>query len=167
MYIADGSKSIQYGKEHEEDGIAYFEKENGLKVYKCGIYLHESGILGASPDGLISRNDIIEIKCPYSLRQCTDIKNGIKESKLPSLEVIEDEIKLKTGSDWYHQIQGQLYITKAQICHLVIYSPNSSRILTINRAPEWDKNISLLINFYKSYYIDFVSKAINNVDIDF
>lgn len=95
MYISDGAKSIQYGKEHEEDGIAFFEKFMGLKVYKCGIYMHKSGLLGATPDGLVSKNIIIEVKCPYSLRQYNDLKDGIKESKINSLDIFEDEIILK------------------------------------------------------------------------
>ena len=37
-----------------------------------GIWLHESGILGASPDGIAEIDDskvVIEVKCPYSARK--------------------------------------------------------------------------------------------------
>lgn len=53
-----------------------------------GIWLHESGVLGASPDGIVmtppsgpvhfqdgvhtdQQPDIVEVKCPYSARELT------------------------------------------------------------------------------------------------
>ena len=46
----------------------------GERVDPCGLYVHENGFLGASPDGLVvssSGKRLIEIKCPYSARNDT------------------------------------------------------------------------------------------------
>jgi hypothetical protein len=54
-----------------------------LYLFVLGLWLHESGVLGASPDGLVQRQphllapadmppaDIIEVKCPSSAREST------------------------------------------------------------------------------------------------
>lgn len=42
-----------------------------ISATKSGIWLHESGVLGASPDALVDRDGILEIKCPYKYRDAT------------------------------------------------------------------------------------------------
>ena len=49
-----------------------------LSVCKCGSYVHpDKGWLGASPDDVvhdptaIDTQRILEIKCPYTVRNCT------------------------------------------------------------------------------------------------
>lgn len=39
------------------------EKILGKTVKPSGLWLHPSGIIGASPDGLIDNNIVIQIKC--------------------------------------------------------------------------------------------------------
>lgn len=52
-YKLDGVKSIQWGKENERQGILEFEQITNKKVTPTGLWLHKSGIIGASPDGLV------------------------------------------------------------------------------------------------------------------
>lgn len=43
------------------------QKENtvtGNVVEETGLWLYSSGVLGASPDGLINDGKILEVKCP-------------------------------------------------------------------------------------------------------
>ena len=35
------------------------------------MWLHECGVLGASPDGLVEDNSVVEAKCPYTQRNLT------------------------------------------------------------------------------------------------
>jgi len=61
-------KSIEWGKTHKHIAIEEFEKANNCIVTKTGIWLHGSGFLGASPDGLLFDDNssyCIELKCPY------------------------------------------------------------------------------------------------------
>ena len=60
-----GVKAIQYGIQNEENGINAFEEESGMEVIQSGLWLSESGVLGATPDGLVGETDLVEVKCPY------------------------------------------------------------------------------------------------------
>lgn len=44
---------------------------------ESGVWLHESGLLGTSPDGLVGDNNDVEAKCPYTQRHLT-IEDGDK-----------------------------------------------------------------------------------------
>lgn len=64
----DGIKAVMWGRTHEPTAKEAFTKEMGLFIKKTGIWLHESGLLGASPDGFVGDDAVLECKCPYSLR---------------------------------------------------------------------------------------------------
>ena len=70
-YDPSGVHAVQWGQMHEDIAIALYEKENMVEVEKTGIWLSTSGKLGASPDGFIRTDTIIEVKCPYSARSTT------------------------------------------------------------------------------------------------
>ncbi|XP_059178853.1 uncharacterized protein LOC131957993 [Physella acuta] len=61
-----GVQSIMWGINNEMQASNTFEIKTGQSVKQCGLFLHENGILGASPDGPIDNDYIVEIKCPYS-----------------------------------------------------------------------------------------------------
>jgi hypothetical protein len=65
--------------------------------------------LGASPDGLVDLDSIVEIKCPFAARN-TDIKTAI-EKKIKYLEMNprdDDKILLKENDNYMYQVQRQL-----------------------------------------------------------
>ncbi|CAG9763629.1 unnamed protein product [Ceutorhynchus assimilis] len=59
-YNLDGIKSIQWGRHHEKDGLNYLKENHQLEVKPTGIWLTCSGLLGASPDGLVGDDAIVE-----------------------------------------------------------------------------------------------------------
>lgn len=60
--------AITHGKLYESTAIKKFETITNLKVQPAGLFvLPELPYLGASPDGLIDDNVIVEVKCPYSV----------------------------------------------------------------------------------------------------
>lgn len=63
MGLADLSKvpAIKYGKENEATTVKYLEDYLGKSVTLTGIWLHSSGIIGASADGLIDDDKVAEI----------------------------------------------------------------------------------------------------------
>ncbi|KAK6171830.1 hypothetical protein SNE40_018256 [Patella caerulea] len=95
---------------------------HGLKfetvASKCGVFVHLSyPYLGATPDGVIDDDKIIEIKCPYT--------GNIAPGKyLPSLEYLDggSKVRLSRHSRYYSQIQGQLYLSKHQLCFFIIFT---------------------------------------------
>ena len=82
----------------------------------------EEYYLGASPDGLIDRDGIVEIKCPYNSRQLT-VNEAVKTGKIKFLECISGELHLKKSHNCYFQIQGQLRITGKMYCYFVVWTP--------------------------------------------
>ena len=46
-------KAVQWGVNNEEEAIKAFTLKTGKTVKETGIWFHSSGILGASPDGIV------------------------------------------------------------------------------------------------------------------
>ncbi|XP_050388704.1 uncharacterized protein LOC126807882 [Patella vulgata] len=60
---------VIHGLKFETVACKSFEEKTGFIVSKCGVFVHPSyPYLGATPDGVIDDNKIIEIKCPYTGR---------------------------------------------------------------------------------------------------
>ena len=104
----EGVKSIQWGITKEKEAIVNFEKTQGLAVDKTGLWLNSSGCLGASPDGLVGEECLIEVKCPYKHRNSTG--QEILEDPNYCFEINDGEITIKATHPYYHQLQGQLHI---------------------------------------------------------
>lgn len=75
--------------------------------------------LGASPDGLVSNDSVIEVKCPYTGRY----EQIVPGKHFSFLEFNgKGEIVLKHNSKYYFQIQGQLYISTRKYCYFVVFT---------------------------------------------
>ncbi|WAR07864.1 hypothetical protein MAR_017822, partial [Mya arenaria] len=79
---------IQWGITQEKNRLDAYCRTGGVTLVQTGNWLHESGILGASPDGFVQGDycgrvhlqdkeqpvmspDIIEVKCPFSAKDMT------------------------------------------------------------------------------------------------
>ena len=99
--------AMKYGRENEK--IA--REELALKLNKaikpCGLFIDsENPFLGASPDGLIEENGIVEIKCPMSAEHLTTEK---AIETFPSLKGIFDQKnphKMNRNHRYFYQVQG-------------------------------------------------------------
>lgn len=59
--------ALAWGRDHEAEAREKYEAETGCFVDLVGFIPHPSiQWLGASPDGLIGNDGLIEIKCPFS-----------------------------------------------------------------------------------------------------
>lgn len=143
--------AIKYGRENEE--VA--KKELALKLKKeiksCGLFIDiENPCLGASPDGLIDENGLVEIKCPLSAENLAAEK---AIETLPSLKGIFDKKdlnKINQNHRYYYQIQGQLNITRQEYCIFAIWTPKSMKILRIDADKMFWTNqmLPFLTRFY-------------------
>ena len=106
--------AIRWGNEHESDAILDFENEEGGKVVKCGIFIHRKfPFLGASPDG-IWKDSLIEVKCPYSLRNTFPWDLGSLrpvQRRNHFQEKIGNNVSLKDTHAYYYQCQLQMFCT--------------------------------------------------------
>jgi len=69
--------AMQWGTDTEPAAKAAYELETGRLVTEIGFVDHETiEFLGASPDGLIGSNGLIEIKCPTTSTHLETIISG-------------------------------------------------------------------------------------------
>lgn len=106
----EGNASTMRGNELEPQARAWYEYTTGVDVEECGFFLDSTERYGASPDGLVSDNGLIEIKCQQSAGH---VKTAIAYHKTK-----------KPPSAYIQQIQMQMLVTDREWCDLVLYHPD-------------------------------------------
>ncbi len=122
--------AMKWGRENEQKARMAYEVETGNVVRETGFWVHpEYDWLGASPDGFIGEDGLVEIKCP---------KNRLPES-VPS----------------HHEIQMmvQMLVTGRQWCDYWVWMPDAKPFLCrVKRDLEQEKYILFrLKEFYDCY----------------
>lgn len=98
--------AMEWGVEQEQFACIEYESRLETFVDKTGFWLHpDIKWLGVSPDRLVDSDGLIEVKCPNT----TTHLNYWLENKIPT--------------DYYKQIQCQLWVTGRQWCDFVSYDP--------------------------------------------
>jgi hypothetical protein len=116
-----------YGLHYENEARKCYEKITNTAVLDCGIFLDvPTGLLGASPDGLIGSDGLLELKCPFSARYHTNIADAISNDCIPYLKQSVDKLQLVRNSNYYFQIIFQLGITERSYCDFFVYIPNGT-----------------------------------------
>jgi len=57
-------------------------------------------------------------------------------------------LMLKQTHDYWHQIQGELYLTGTNCCDLIVWTPKDMQIIRIVKDDSWAMNIPIMIDFY-------------------
>lgn len=99
------SGPMQWGIDNEPLARVTFQLRSGLEVAECGFIEHPTLAAGASPDGLIGDDAILELKCPNTATHITTLQT----KKLPN--------------QYKAQVQGQLWITKRQRAYFASFDP--------------------------------------------
>lgn len=111
------------GHELEQEAREWYELETYNKVHNGGFFEYNKWT-GASPDGLIGDNGLIEIKCPKFSTQ------------------IDYLLKRELPKNYYYQVYGQLLVTDRQFCDFIAYHPKfKNLIIRIERDKGVDKMI--------------------------
>ena len=121
--------------------------QTGLPVEQTGLWLHESGVLGASPDGLVGKNNVLEVNCPYTVRNMT-IRDAVKNDAFCFRANEDGSYTLKEDHMYWHQIQGKMFLTNIEFCYFVVWTTQDVAILLIKRDESWLANIDVLRDFY-------------------
>ena len=120
------NQDMQRGIDLEQSGIDALEVETGLIAEQIGFKIHDDyDWLGASPDGIIGDEYVIEIKSPRVIHQ--------------------------TVPDYYvPQIQGQMEICNVDKCYFVSINEDGHNIILINRDKDyWSNMFPLLEEFWQ------------------
>lgn len=98
--------AMKWGNTYEADARQEYADETGNMVDICGLALHpDINNFGASPDGLIGEDGILEIKCPTSITFLQWVLDG----------VVPEQHK--------PQMLAQLAVTGRKWCDFVAYDP--------------------------------------------
>lgn len=115
--------SIAHGIEHEQQALQQLQQQENVTILPCGLFIDKIyPFIGATPDGLIGEDTVVEIKCPLTASK-KGLSAAITEQKI---QIIKYNKKTKTTSinencNWYYQIQGQLHVTERPRCLLGIW----------------------------------------------
>lgn len=127
--------ATEWGSFNEEGAALDFTLETGLKI-EPAPFLPVDDWAGASPDGYVSDGALIEIKCPF----------GLRDKENPVFKSIHDQ------PHYYDQVQFQLYITERNSCHFWQWAPNGTRHEVVEVSQKWlDENLPKLLAFYEEY----------------
>jgi len=99
------SAAMQWGIDNEPLARLQYELTTGNTAKETGFWLHDELMAGASPDGLIGRAGVLEIKCPNSATH------------------IETLFKKTVPRQYQAQVQGQMWITGRKWCDFVSFDP--------------------------------------------
>ncbi|KAE9522601.1 hypothetical protein AGLY_017023, partial [Aphis glycines] len=108
-------RAIEWGLANESTAVNILQETENIIVQPTGLWLHQCGFIGASPDGLLGEDDIVEVKCSYKYRKCK-LSDAITEDQSYIIYKINNEIFINKHHNYWHQIQGQPFMTKRINC---------------------------------------------------
>jgi hypothetical protein len=120
--------AMQWGTTHEAAARTLYEARFNVEVEQIGFVAHDLMAAGASPDGLVDWDGLIEIKCPFNpTNHVNTLRNGMPVEHMA-------------------QIQGQLWITDRRWCDFVSFDPRmpSQLQLYVQRVERDDMFIGML-----------------------
>lgn len=98
--------AMAWGTEHEPMARAAYAFHTNTDVAECGFIAHPTiAMSGASPDGCIGEDGLVEIKCPNTSTHIETLRGG------------------KVADRYYVQIQWQMACTGRAWCDFVSYDP--------------------------------------------
>jgi putative phage-type endonuclease len=112
-----GNIATQHGVVHENEARDDFCYATGAEVVPASFCIHSNiPWLGASPDGFVGDDGILEIKCPF----------GLRDHDAP--------VPFKTAAEqphYYAQMQVQMYVTDRSMCYFWQWTRNDSKLETV------------------------------------
>lgn len=128
----DHLAQIQHGIAYEGHAIKALEVLENIVVEKCGFFIdNKYSFMGATPDGLVGDNAIVEVKCPFSIFG-ENIDDAILNGKLTvwsrehknkrNPTKIIKILGINKRHKWFYQVQGQLHITGRDLCYFVVWA---------------------------------------------
>ena len=145
--------AVEWGKEKEILAREQLQEILGIEINECGLFIDaEFPFLGASPDGIVGNDTIVEIKCPYAARQMSP--NDAMLNKIAGVHRIFNknvDTCMNQKHAYYFQVQGQLHITQKKYCIFAVWTPYGIKYTIVKRDDTfWEvKMLPSLKRFYE------------------
>ncbi|XP_041839030.1 uncharacterized protein LOC121638361 [Melanotaenia boesemani] len=139
----EGCAATRYGQLSEPLARKWFEKTTGQTVETTGLIVHEEeNWLGASLDGIIDTNTILEIKCPTAkkLEAHDGSLRKMIESNKYDVKYVNGMYILKetaSGLGYYYQVQVAMCCAKKNNCKFLVWTPNEQVIVDVRYNQQW------------------------------
>lgn len=105
---------LVWGSEHEDEAAEFFVAKTGLEIEKVGFFTYTNHA-GGSPDRLVGKDAILEIKCPH------DSVNQVKYL------ILTDQYDVRRDYfQYWVQCQANMLFTERNLCHFVTFDPRFS-----------------------------------------
>eukprot|EP00795_Rhopilema_esculentum_P010025 gene10025-18655_t len=147
--------SVLWGQESESKALKKYQEQlktlhTNVMVSRCGLMLdQEHTFLGASADAIghcdCHGDFLIEVKCPYTHRDKTNITQCLGDKKF----CLDNDLELKSSHRYYTQVQMQMQIYGYKVCHFVVWGPHFCKGLTIPYKEDLKNSMKFLIEYHK------------------
>ncbi len=119
-----GNVATEYGHAHEDEARTEYAINTGNAVAETGFHQHpEHEWLGASPDGLVGDDGLVEIKAPFKLRDADEVPREL--------------VMLDDGDLYWHQMQAQMAVMGRAWCDFAVWCPGDIKVRRYLRHPDW------------------------------
>lgn len=138
--------AMQHGTETEPQARAMYELAMVTDVQEVGFINHPSiSMSGASPDGLVGKEALVEIKCPQPATHIKTLTSG------------------KIDRKYILQMQWQLICTGRRVCDFVSFCPSLPSemqlfVQHVHRDPEMEDEISKAVQSFLTAVDETVAK---------
>lgn len=141
------TKAVKWGLTQEAAALKEYCKEMGGNFTKCGTWIDRYRCyISATPDAVNDERDrIVEIKCPFS----------VKDEKPQKVKYLSSG-HLKTTHRYYTQVQMQMHVSEIHSCDFVVWTPKGIYIQGIKYNAEL---VSSYLNDCDVYYKFFFTKC--------
>ena len=143
-----GNIATEYGNRFEDQAAEEFalHLDKGFHLIPGGWSTREDWA-GASPDRRLNSGILLEIKCPFSMREATE-RSG------PEFKTIEEQ------PHYYDQVQFQLWVCDQPAAWFFQWCPAYTLTTLITADEEWrDENLPKLRQFHAEYLDELTNNA--------
>lgn len=133
----EGNIATAWGEANEDTARGFYELTECVKVKPAGFVTHPKyAWLGASPDGYIGDDGLVEIKCPF----------GLRKAENPQFKSINDQ------DHYYAQVQLQMHCTGRLYCDFYQWTPHGDKLERVEYSEPYIKfMMPKLEAFYQLY----------------
>lgn len=132
-----GNPATEWGTANEDTARGFYEMDTGYKVEPAFFDTYKDA-LGASPDGYVGEDGLVEIKCPYGKRD------------------IEDESEFLSIADqphYYAQMQIQMLCSRRAWCDFYQWAPKAQKLERVHFDLEWVKENAPKLRAFHDLYL--------------
>lgn len=128
------------GVELEPEAVVFYERKAKVKTKEIGFVTTDCGRIGCSPDRLVGKDGLLEIKCPGQSKHTENLISGVIDPQ------------------YIPQVQGQMFVTGRDWCDWASYYPGlPASIVRVQRD-------DVFITSLEGYLGDFIEEMDTKID---